>query len=175
MKASLRVVWQVERGVAAAELAAVALALVVMLGAISLNVLSRNFKLPLPDLSEPALVCMSVAAFLGSAYAVYKGAHVAVELGALTARASKLLAWIVDASIVAMSGFVVVYGAEFLAYVISISESTPELGLPLAIPVGCMEAGAALSIFHVACRAARALGAGQLPMATVAIGKEKAT
>jgi TRAP-type C4-dicarboxylate transport system permease small subunit len=102
---------------------------------------------------------MAVLAFIGSAYAVHVGGHISVDLGEMisNARWRPWVAWIVDAAIVVLSGLILMYGSEFLAYVVTIDERTPGLGLPLALPVGCLIGGAALSIFHVACRYAGAV------------------
>ncbi len=159
MKSALRVLLKSEKGLVAAELVVMVLALVIMLAAITLNVIVRSFNLPLPDLSEPALVSMAVLTFVGSAYAVYTGGHISVDLGEMiaTAKSRRWVAWLVDLAIVTLSALILVYGSAFLVYVVSIGESTPGLGLPLALPVGCLIGGAALSILHVGCRYARML------------------
>lgn len=157
MKSVLRVLLKGEKGVVAAELVVMVLALVIMLAAVTLNVIVRSFNLPLPDLSEPALVSMAVLAFIGSAYAVHTGGHISVDLGEMiaSAKSRRWVAWLVDLAVVTLSVLILVYGSPFLAYVVSIGEGTPGLGLPLALPVGCLIGGAALSILHVACRYAR--------------------
>jgi len=159
MRGALRTLSRAEKWIATAEIVAITLALAVMLVAVVLNVIDRTFNLPWPDLSEPALISMSVLAFVGSAYAVYSGGHIIVDLGEVipAGRWRRRTAWIVDLCILVLAVLIVLYGSEFLAYVVKISERTPELDLPLWLPVGCLVGGSVLSIFHVLCRLLRAM------------------
>lgn len=172
MNPLLRILSATERRIVASELAVIAVALAVMLAAVCVNVVARTFVLPLPDLSEPALIAMSVLAFIGSAYAVQSRNHIVVDLGDLirSRRWQRWSTWLVDVAVVALSVLILVYGGEFLAFVIQADERTAMLDLPVALPVGCLVVGSLLSIFHVACRFARALGGAAIAPAADELG-----
>jgi TRAP-type C4-dicarboxylate transport system permease small subunit len=130
-------------------------ALAAMLISIVVNVLDRTFAWPLPDLSEVAIACMSVLAFIGGAHAVRESQHISIELGDMLphgpgARATVRIA--IDGATVAFSVLLIVYAWSFLEYVLQMGERTPELDLPVALPVSCLIVGSSLSIFHVTCR-----------------------
>lgn len=160
MNRALRILSSIERRIVAAEVATISGALAIMLAAICVNVIARSFGLRLPDVSEPALIAMSVLAFIGSAYAVHSGNHIVVDLGDLipAGKWQQRTAFLVDLSVVVLSALILVYGGEFLAFVIQVDERTAALELPVALPVSCLVGGALLSIFHVGCRFARAVG-----------------
>lgn len=162
-----------ERPIVAAELAAIAGALAIMLAVVCLNVVSRTFALSLPDLSEPALISMSVLAFIGSAYAVQSRNHIVVDLSDLiqSDRWQRYAAWFADLAIVVLSVLILIYGGDFLAFVIQVDERTAVLEIPVALPVGCLVAGSLLSIFHVGCRFARAFGGSTLARAHDELGQ----
>lgn len=151
---------RVEKLIVAAEVAAISLALALMLLAVTWNVVDRTFDSPLPDVSPVALLAMSVLAFIGSAYAVYSGGHIVVDLGEVLPAGGwrRWTARVVDLAVLAFSAAILIYGGEFLLYVFQMGERTPDdLELPVWVPVGCLVGGAALSIFHVVCRFANAV------------------
>ena len=157
-----------EKRVVTAELSVIVLALALMLLSIVLNVIDRTFNLPWPDLSEVALIGMSALAFVGSAHAVYSGGHIVVDFGDLIPEGAwrRWGSWLADLAVIVMSALILIYGKDFLTYVLSMDERTPELDLPVGIPAACLIGGSALSIFHVICRHARGiagLGPGDAP------------
>lgn len=161
MSGVVTAVRRLEGWVARLELLVISLAMATMLACVSIGVVDRTFALPVPDLSEIALIGMAVLAFIGGAYAVYSGGHISIDVMDMVASpvVRKVAGWGVDLSIVAFSAAILVYGGPFMAYVFSIGERTPELELPIAFPVGCLMAGAVLSIFHVVCRLLPGAGA----------------
>lgn len=156
---------KLEKTIAAAELAVIVSALAVMLGSVCWNVVSRTFALPWRELSEPALVAMSVLAFIGSSYAVYSGNHIVVDLDDLipAARWRRRTGRLIDAAVLAFSMLILYFGLDFLTYVLRVDERTAMLDIPLAMPVGCLLGGAVLSIFHIGCRFARVIGDAAVP------------
>lgn len=156
MAHAISTIRRVESAVVTVELAAIAIALLVMLCAVVLSVVARTFSLSWPDLSEIALMSMSIIAFLGSAYAVRSKDHITLDIAeTIPSQAIRtVLPVMTDIAIVIFSGAILMYGGPFMAYVFELGERTPELQLPMIIPVACLVGGAALSIFHVVCRTA---------------------
>jgi TRAP-type C4-dicarboxylate transport system permease small subunit len=149
-----------ERGIARLELGAIGVALALIFATVSIGVVDRTFALPWPDLSEIALMCMSVLAFIGGAYAVYAKAYIVVDVADLITVPSvrRVASGIAAIGVLIFSVAVLQFGSGFFAYVWQVGERTPELGLPIAFPAGCLLVGALLSVFHVLCRV---LPAGQ--------------
>ena len=152
-RAAANPVLKLEEGIVRLELVVIVGALAMILICIALNVIDRFFAMPWPDLSEPALIGMSLLAFIGGAYAVRFKAHIAIELvhsipGSLFSRICSVAA---DVAILLLSVLIILYGYDFLDYVYSVREKTVELRIPLVIPVGSMLLGAVLSVFHVLC------------------------
>jgi TRAP-type C4-dicarboxylate transport system permease small subunit len=145
---------QVERVIARIERVVISIALGIMLLAVTLDVLDRTFALPWPNLSEVALMAMAVLAFIGSAYCVYSGGHITVDVAEAISspRVKRALAIAAQVSIVVFSAAILYFGTPFLLYILQLKERTPELELPLAFPVGSLLVGSTLSIFHVICR-----------------------
>ncbi len=143
---------KLEEGIVKAELAVIVGALAMILICIALNVIDRTFAMPWPDMSEPALIGMSLLAFIGGAYAVRFKAHIAIELvqgsGPVFSRICSVAA---DLAILGLSAMIIIYGSDFLDYVYSMNERTVEMRIPLSIPIGSMVLGAVLSVFHVVC------------------------
>jgi TRAP-type C4-dicarboxylate transport system permease small subunit len=144
-----------ERGIATLELIAIGIALALIFATVSIGVVDRTFALPWPDLSEIALMGMSVLAFIGGAYAVYAKAYIVVDVADLITVPSirRVASGIAAIGVLIFSAAVLKFGSGFFAYVWQIGERTPELNLPIAFPAGCLLLGALLSVFHVLCRA----------------------
>jgi TRAP-type C4-dicarboxylate transport system permease small subunit len=143
-----------ERGIAKLELIAIGVALALIFATVSIGVVDRTFALPWPDLSEIALMCMSVLAFIGGAYVVYNKGYIVVDVADLITVPSirRVASGIAALGVLVFSVAVLKFGSGFLSYVWQVGERTPELDLPIAFPVGCLLVGALLSVFHVLCR-----------------------
>lgn len=157
----LSVAGRIERAIVSAEVVTIVTALALMLIAVTVGIIDRTFALPWPDLSEVALIAMSVIAFIGGAYAVYIKGHITVDIRNLVPHQAtwRLLSVIVDLAVLLFSLAILRYAGSFMQYVVAVGERTPELELPIAFPVGCLIVGAVLSIFHVTCRLFRLPGA----------------
>lgn len=151
----------VDSVVMSAELAVIGASLTVILVAVAGNVLTRTFNLRWHDMSDIALVAMSLLTFIGSAYAVAARAHITIDLGDAFPATAAMQRWapcVSDVAVVVTSGLIVVFAGDFLAYVIKIDERVSGMNIPMWIPVGSLWLGSLLSVFHVICRLWRRSG-----------------
>ena len=135
------------------ELVVICTCLAGILLAVCANVISRTFNLRWIEVSELALVAMTVLTFIGSAYAVACRAHINIDLSQFlggSAGTKRWLANIADGVIALTSMLLIVYGGDMLLYVIRIGERSASLELPLWIPVGSLWLGSVLSLIHLA-------------------------
>jgi TRAP-type C4-dicarboxylate transport system permease small subunit len=134
------------------ELVIICLCLVCILLAISANVISRTFNLRWIEVSELALLSMTVLTFIGSAYAVANRVHISIDLAEFFGGSKEVkqwLSWIADGVIAVTCVLLIVFGGDLLLYVIKFDERSSSLEMPLWIAVGSMWLGSVLSLFHL--------------------------
>lgn len=135
---------------AALEKRVAALAMFVIMGAITATIVVRILDLPLLSLGEIAVVAMSPLTFIGGAYCSHMHRHITIDLVELLADGpvKTVLHLLASASMVVFAGVFAWLTWDFLAYAFTSGESLIDLGTPVAIPVGCMFLGAALMGVH---------------------------
>lgn len=141
------------------------LSLMVMLLMIFLSVCVRYFNLPLPNVSEWALVAMAPLTFVGAAMCTKLGQHIAVDFvhqsRSMTLR--KCAHLLVSLLLLLFSGIYTWLGLMLLDDAISSGETMIDLGTPVAIPVFCYFLGMLLMSIHALCQLIRAATFNALP------------
>lgn len=141
------------------------LSLMVMLLMIFLSVCVRYFNLPLPNVSEWALVAMSPLTFVGAAMCSKLGQHIAVDFvhqsRSVTLR--KCAHLLVSLLLLLFSSVYTWLAWMLLDDALSSGETMIDLGTPIAIPVFCYFLGMLLMSIHALCQLTRAATFSALP------------
>jgi TRAP-type C4-dicarboxylate transport system permease small subunit len=143
------------------ESALVVLALAAVFLGILGGVAVRLLDLPVPNPGEIAVVAMSPLTFVGAALCAHLGRHIRVEVGELlpSARARLILTATAEAAVGLFAAFFAALAWGFFAYALRSGERLIDLGVPVAVPVGFMLAGAGLLLVHSLVNLARAAAA----------------
>lgn len=126
------------------------MSLFIMMVMVSLSVVIRYFGLPLPNISEWALVAMSPVAFIGAAMCSKLKEHISVDLiHQIPSAVARKVSEIIVAA--AMLAFSVIYG--WLGWMLfydaySTGEKLLDMGTPIAIPIFCFFFGMILMSIH---------------------------
>lgn len=145
--------YDIERKIFKIEAFIISISLAVILITVTIQVLIRILGLNSIGTTEIGMVCMSILTFIGTAAIMYSKDHITIDLKQLIK--SKLVYFWMDVLMtIALLVFCVIFiniGYKLLQFTISSGDSTLELGIPLAIPIGSMVLGIVLLLFHAIC------------------------
>jgi TRAP-type C4-dicarboxylate transport system permease small subunit len=146
----LRNIDRFERLLSGAEAAIAAAALVAIMVAVNVNVVSRFFDLRILDLSEVALSAMLPLTFIGAALCTAIREHIRLDLvdAIPDMRLRQALEIAADIAFVAFSCFFIWASYGLMEFTYSFNELLITTGIPVWITVAFMVGGGVLMLIH---------------------------
>lgn len=146
----LRIIDRFERLCGRIELVVGAAALIVIMMAVNVNVVSRFFNMRLLDLSEVALSAMLPLTFIGAALCTNIREHIRLDLvdAISNMRLRLALEILADIAFVAFSAFFIWASWGLMEFSYSFNERLITTGIPVWTTVAFMVAGGGLMLMH---------------------------